>query len=536
MNQHHRIDAATLREATTLHVNEDEQALFDRAIARGEGRATAHGAFAVTTGKHTGRSAQDKFVVDGPESHSAVWWGGNKPMSVDHFMALHDDVLEHLQQVDALTLQELHGGADETYRLPVRVFTEFAWHGLFIRHLLRRPSEDELSRFDAEFESEPGLTIINCPSFKADPTKYGARSETVVAVNFKRRLVIIVGTEYAGENKKSVFTALNYFLPEEHVMPMHCSANVGPEGSALFFGLSGTGKTTLSSDASRTLIGDDEHGWSADGIFNFEGGCYAKTIRLSREAEPEIWDATRTPLSVLENVVLDAEGVPDFDDTSLTENGRVAYPIHVIPNASESGEAGHPATIIMLTADAFGVLPPIARLTPAQAMYHFLSGYTAKVAGTEKGVSGAQATFSTCFGAPFMPREPHVYGDLLKEKIAEHGAVCWLVNTGWTGGPYGEGSRMPIKATRGLLDAALDGSLARVEMRRDALFGFEVPTRLPEGLDGIDPLILTPRETWADKAAYDRQADKLVSMFVENFKRFEEHVDGAVREAAPVAA
>ena len=542
MSEHHRIDPDTLAARARIHMNEDEQALFDRAIAQGEGRASAHGAFVVATGKHTGRSAQDKFVVDGPQSHSAVWWGGNKPMSVEHFMALHDDVLAHIEGGE-LTCQELYGGADESYRLPVRMFTEFAWHGLFIRHLLRRPPAADLapgadgqSPFDAEFEREPGLTIINCPSFKADPAKYGARSETVIAVNFKRRLVIIVGTEYAGENKKSVFTALNYFLPEEHVMPMHCSANVGEEGAALFFGLSGTGKTTLSSDASRTLVGDDEHGWSADGIFNFEGGCYAKTIRLSREAEPEIWDATRTPLTVLENVVLDADGVPDFDDTSLTENGRVAYPIHVIPNASESGMAGHPKTIIMLTADAFGVLPPIARLTPAQAMYHFLSGYTAKVAGTEKGVSGAQATFSTCFGAPFMPREPHVYGDLLKEKIAEHGAACWLVNTGWTGGPYGEGSRMPIKATRGLLNAALDGSLAGVEMRRDPLFGFEVPTRLPDGLDGIDPLILTPRETWADKEAYDRQAAKLVAMFIENFAKFESHVDGDVKGAAPRAA
>ena len=533
MSQHHRIDRSTLAAITTLHANEDEQTLFDRAIAAGEGRATAHGAFAAVTGKHTGRSAQDKFVVDGPQSHAVVWWGGNKPMSVDHFMALHDDVLAHLEGVEAMTCQELYGGADPAYRLPVRVFTEFAWHGLFIRHLLRRPTEEELAGFDREFDAEPGLTIINCPSFKADPERYGARSETVIAVNLRRRLVIIVGTEYAGENKKSVFTALNHFLPEESVMPMHCSANVGDEGSALFFGLSGTGKTTLSSDASRTLVGDDEHGWSDSGVFNFEGGCYAKTIRLSKEAEPEIWDATRTPLSVLENVVLDDSGVPDFDDTSLTENGRVAYPISVIPNASASGTAGHPRTIIMLTADAFGVLPPIARLTPAQAMYHFLSGYTAKVAGTEKGVSGAQATFSTCFGAPFMPREPHVYGDLLKAKIAEHGATCWLVNTGWTGGPYGEGSRMPIRATRGLLNAALDGSLAEVEMRRDALFGFEVPTALPDGLEGVDPAILRPRETWADKAAYDAQAKKLVEMFVENFKRFEDRVDDDVKGAAP---
>ena len=520
-----------------LSMNDDERTLFDAAIERGEGRATAAGALAVATGKHTGRSAQDKFTVDGPVSHPHVWWGGNTPMGVDAFMRLHDDVLDHIEERGGeLWGQELHGGADSDYRLPVRVFTEFAWHALFIRHLLRRPDAAALEGFDREFDAEPGLTIVNCPSFQADPARYGVRSGTVVAVNFKRRLVIIVGTEYAGENKKSVFTALNFFLPQERVMPMHCSANVGPEGSALFFGLSGTGKTTLSSDASRTLIGDDEHGWSDDGIFNFEGGCYAKTVRLSREAEPEIWDATQTPLTVLENVVVDDDGVPDFDDTSLTENGRVAYPLHVIPNASETGEAGHPRNVVMLTADAFGILPPIARLTPAQAMYHFLSGYTAKVAGTEKGVSGAQATFSTCFGAPFMPRPPQVYGDMLKDKIARHGATCWLVNTGWTGGPYGEGERMPIRATRGLLNAALSGKLADMPMRVDERFGFEVPTELPPGLDGIDATILTPRETWADKAAYDAQAGKLVDMFVKNFERFEADVDDAVRTAAPKAA
>jgi phosphoenolpyruvate carboxykinase (ATP) len=356
----------------------------------------------------------------------------------------------------------------------------------------------------------------------------------VIAINLKRGIVLIGGTEYAGETKKSVFGALNYFLPSKGVMPMHCSANVGDKGdAALFFGLSGTGKTTLSSDATRTLVGDDEHGWSDNGIFNFEGGCYAKTIRLSQEAEPEIYATTQKWGSVIENVVLDpVTKVPDFDDGSLTENTRVAYPLHYIPNASETGMAPHPGTIIMLTADAFGVLPPIARMTPEQAMYHFLSGYTAKVAGTEKGVSGVQATFSTCFGAPFMPRHPSEYGNLLRDKIAEHNSTCWLVNTGWTGGRYGEGSRMPIKATRALLKAAMDGSLNNAEMRIDENFGLEVPVSVA----GVDDQLLRPRDTWVDAEAYDDQAQKLVAMFIENFGKFENHVDATVRQAAPTAA
>ncbi|MEO1399062.1 MAG: phosphoenolpyruvate carboxykinase (ATP), partial [Pseudomonadota bacterium] len=397
-----------------------------------------------------------------------------------------------------------------------------------IRHLLRRPAASELETF------EPELTIINLPSFRADPARHGCESETVIAVNLTRRIVLIGGTEYAGETKKSVFGALNYLLPEQGVMPMHCSANVGDsDDAALFFGLSGTGKTTLSSDASRTLVGDDEHGWSDRGIFNFEGGCYAKTIRLSAEAEPEIHATTQRWGSVLENVVLDPETkVPDFDDASLTENGRVAYPLHYIPNASETGMAPHPKTVIMLTADAFGVLPPIAKMTASQAMYHFLSGYTAKVAGTEKGVSGVQATFSTCFGAPFMPRHPSVYGNLLREKIEQHESTCWLVNTGWTGGAYGVGSRMPIKATRALLTAALDGSLESTTMRRDPHFGLLVPVSCP----GVEDGLLDPRSTWADPADYDAQAAKLVGMFIANFEKFESHVDDSVRQAAPAAA
>ncbi|MEM9677935.1 MAG: phosphoenolpyruvate carboxykinase [Pseudomonadota bacterium] len=511
----------------SIRWNDDEQALYDLALKRGEGVAAANGPLAVETGKHTGRSATDKYIVRDSGTEQTVWWDNNQQMSEQHFDVLLADFLAHTQGKDLLA-QDLFGGADPAYRLNARIYVEFAWHALFIRHLLRRPAVDELDSF------EPELTIINLPSFRADPARHGCRSETVIAVNLTRRIVLIGGTEYAGETKKSVFGALNYFLPEQGVMPMHCSANSGDDNdAALFFGLSGTGKTTLSSDATRTLIGDDEHGWSDSGIFNFEGGCYAKTIRLSAEAEPEIHATTQRWGSVLENVVLDPETKePDFDDATLTENGRVAYPLHYIPNASQTGVAPHPKTVIMLTADAFGVLPPIAQMTSSQAMYHFLSGYTAKVAGTEKGVSGVQATFSTCFGAPFMPRHPSVYGNLLREKIEEHQSTCWLVNTGWTGGAYGTGSRMPIKATRALLSAALDGSLANTTMRRDAHFGLLVPTSVP----GVDDALLDPRSTWEDPAAYDAQAAKLVSMFIENFEKFEAHVDASVKQAAPAAA
>ncbi|MEM9733314.1 MAG: phosphoenolpyruvate carboxykinase [Pseudomonadota bacterium] len=519
-------EAVGLSGYASIRWNDEDKALFDLAIERGEGKATAKGCLSVTTGKHTGRSATDKYLVRDGETEDTVWWDNNQAMSEAHFEALLGDMLDHAKGMN-LIAQDLYGGADPDYRISVRVFLEFAWHGLFIRHLLRRPAREELDQFG------PDMTIINLPSFRADPARHGCKSETVIAVNMSRKLVLIGGTEYAGETKKSVFGALNYFLPDQGVMPMHCSANVGDDNNAaLFFGLSGTGKTTLSSDASRTLVGDDEHGWSDNGIFNFEGGCYAKTIRLSEEAEPEIYSTTQRWGSVLENVVISPDGVPDFDDAHYTENGRVAYPMHYIPNASETGTAPHPKTIIMLTADASGVLPPIARMTPAQAMYHFLSGYTAKVAGTEKGVKGTQATFSTCFGAPFMPRHPSVYGNLLRDKIATHGATCWLVNTGWTGGPYGEGSRMPIKATRALLKAALDGSLNEADMRKDPHFGLEVPVMV----EGVDTALLNPRETWADKDAYDRAAEDLVAKFITNFEKFETHVDDKVRNAAPKAA
>jgi phosphoenolpyruvate carboxykinase (ATP) len=508
----------------TIHRNNSAEELLKHAVDRGEGQLTNGGALAVKTGAHTGRAAKDKYIVRDTTTENDVWWDNNKAMSREHFEILLQDILAHADGRE-LFVQELFAGADPKHRLAARIYLEYAWHALFIRYLLRRPDASDLTGFSPEF------TVVNLPSFKADPARHGTRSETVIACDFTRKLVLIGNTSYAGETKKSVFGYLNFLLPEKGVMPMHCSANEGREGgnSAVFFGLSGTGKTTLSADPKRTLLGDDEHGWSEDGIYNFEGGCYAKTINLSREAEPEIYDASIRAGALLENVVLKQDGSPDFDDGTLTENARSAYPLEFIPNASATGTSEHPNNIVMLTADAYGVLPPIAKLTPSQAMYHFLSGYTAKVAGTEKGVDGVQATFSTCFGAPFMPRHPSVYGNLLRKLIAEHGVDCWLVNTGWTGGKYGVGSRMPIKATRALLNAALNGSLANARMRRDPVFGFEVPLEL----EGVDSKILNPRETWADQETYDKQAKALVQLFIDNFEKFESHVDPDVREAAP---
>ncbi|ADZ72625.1 phosphoenolpyruvate carboxykinase [Polymorphum gilvum] len=517
------VDTIGLKGLGAIYWNQSEPLLYEHAVRRGEAQIAANGPLVADTGVHTGRSPKDKFVVADAETESQVWWDNNNRMSQENFEKLFADFLAHAEGMD-LFAQDLYGGADPAYRLSVRVYTEYAWHSLFIRNLLLRPQASELATF------VPEMTIIDLPSFKADPAKYGCRTETVIACDLTRKIVLIGGSSYAGEMKKSVFTFLNYLLPPKGVMPMHCSANVGPDGdTAIFFGLSGTGKTTLSADPERTLIGDDEHGWGKTGVFNFEGGCYAKTIKLSREAEPEIYSTTERFGTVLENVVLDESRMPDLDDGSKTENTRAAYPIHFISNASETGLAPQPKTIIMLTADAFGVMPPIAKLTPAQAMYHFLSGYTAKVAGTEKGVTEPQATFSTCFGAPFIPRHPTEYGNLLRDLIAEHGVDCWLVNTGWTGGAYGVGSRMPIKATRTLLRGALDGSLKTVAFRTDPYFGFAVPEAVP----GVDTAILDPRSTWADKAAYDAQAARLVQMFIDNFAKFESHVDGAVREAAP---
>jgi len=525
VNPTHRLEDQGIAGLGSVYYNLIEPALIEAAVRRGEGRLGLGGTFLVSTGRHTGRSPKDKFVVRTPSVEDSIWWDNNRPMDPAKFDVLHADMLAHMQGKDYF-VQDLYAGADPEHRLDVRVVAELAWHGLFIRHLLRRPARAELDSFVPEF------TIINCPSFKADPERHGCRSETVIALNFEKKLILIGNTAYAGENKKSVFTLLNYILPGKGVMPMHCSANhaIGnPGDTAVFFGLSGTGKTTLSADPSRTLIGDDEHGWSDKGTFNFEGGCYAKTINLSAEAEPEIYATCSKFGTVVENMVFDPETlVLDFHDNSITDNMRCAYPLDYISNASETSLGGQPRNVIMLTCDAYGVLPPIARLTPAQAMYHFLSGFTSKTPGTEVGVTEPIPTFSTCFGAPFMPRRPEVYGKLLQEKIKQTGASCWLVNTGWTGGAFGKGARMPIRSTRILLAAALDGSLAGAKFRKDPNFGFDVPVSVPD----VAEVLLDPRRTWEDEAAYDVQAKKLVQMFADNFAQYVPHIDDDVRAAA----
>ena len=525
----HGLDAQGIRTGATLHWNMTTAPLVEQAVARGEGKLTAHGALLVDTGKFTGRSVKDKYIVRDAATEDTINWGPiNQPMGAEHWANLKADFMAALAGQDELFVADLFGGSQPEYRVNVRVINQMAWHNLFVRTLLVRPPADELSGF------VPDYTIVNLPSFKADPVRHGCRSDTVIAVNFTDKLILIGNTEYSGEMKKGVFGLLNFLLPAQGVMPMHCSANVGADGkSAIFFGLSGTGKTTLSADASRTLIGDDEHGWSDQAVFNFEGGCYAKMINLSAEGEPEIYATTRMFGTILENVAMDeVTRELDFTDASKTENTRGAYPIEFIPNVSEKNLGPAPSNVIMLTADAFGVLPPIARLTADQAMYYFLSGYTAKVAGTEIGVTEPEATFSTCFGAAFMPRHPSVYGNLLKDRIARGGAQCWLVNTGWTGGKYGTGKRMPIKVTRALLNAALDGSLNQAQFRKDPNFGFEVPVAVA----GVDTNILDPRQTWPDKDAYDATAARLVDLFVDNFAQFADHVDQGVREAAPRVA
>ena len=513
-----------LKDLKSISYNFEAPRLVEDAIRRGEAMLAKGGALNAETGIHTGRSPNDKFTVRDALTEKTVWWDNNKAMTPQAFDTLYADMLAHAKGME-LYAQDLYGGAEAAYRVKVRVFTEFAWHSLFIRDLLIRPRADELAAFTAD------MTILDLPSFNADPARHGCRSQTVIAVNFSRKIVLIGGTNYAGEMKKSVFTYLNFTLPSQGVMPMHCSANVGPNGeSALFFGLSGTGKTTLSADASRTLIGDDEHGWSPRGIFNFEGGCYAKAINLSAEAEPEIFSTSERFGTVMENVVLDPmTRVADFADQSKTENTRIAYPLDFIPNASTTGRAGHPRNVVFLACDAFGVLPPVAKLDGAQAMYHFLSGYTAAVAGTEKGITEPVATFSTCFGHPFLPCHPSVYGNLLRDLLAEHHADCWLVNTGWTGGIYGVGKRMPIRVTRKLLNAILDGSLSKVSFRKDPHFGVSVPVAVP----GVEPDILDPVKTWADRQAFDATAKKLVGMFRKNFVKFEANVDSAVKAAQP---
>ncbi|HEY0419999.1 MAG TPA: phosphoenolpyruvate carboxykinase [Acetobacteraceae bacterium] len=511
-----------------VHANLTAPALTALAVRRGEGSLSEHGALIVRTGIHTGRSARDKFVVDEPGVADGVWWGRvNQRLAPEKFALLSARVRAYLQGQELFT-QDLYAGADPARRIRVRLVTTQAWSAQFARNMFIRPDEAELAAF------EPDYVILHAPLFNADPAIDGVRSSTAIALSFAQKLIVICGTEYAGEIKKSIFTVMNWILPEQGVLPMHCSANVGAGGEvALFFGLSGTGKTTLSSDPSRKLIGDDEHGWGPDGVFNFEGGCYAKVINLSPEAEPEIWAASHRFGCVLENVAADRHGRLDLADDSLTENTRSCYPVEFIPNALPGGRGGQPRNVVMLTADAFGVLPPIARLSPAQAMYHFLSGYTAVVAGTEKDAgSEPKATFSACFGAPFLPRRPEEYGRMLEALIERHGAECWLVNTGWTGGPYGVGRRMSIRHTRALLAAALDGSLARVSYRRDPHFGLMIPQNVP----GIADEVLDPRASWADKAAYDATARDLVERFAANFASFAPHVGEDVRAAALRAA
>ncbi|MCO6418436.1 phosphoenolpyruvate carboxykinase [Siccirubricoccus sp. KC 17139] len=512
-----------------VHANLTAAGLVEHALRRGEGRLSADGAFIAVTGVHTGRSVQDKFVVDDPEVHDQVWWGKiNQPMAPEKFRGLAAKVRSWLGARPVLFTEDLYAGADPAHRIKVRLVTTNAWHALFARNMFIRPARAELDGF------EPDFTILHAPEYEANPAEDGCRSGTCIALSFAAKTILIAGTSYAGEIKKSIFTVMNWLLPARGVLPMHCSANVGRAGdTALFFGLSGTGKTTLSSDPERQLIGDDEHGWSDHGVFNFEGGCYAKVIRLDQQQEPQIWAASHRFGAVLENVVADELGNLDLDDASLTENTRSCYPLDYIPNTMAGGQAGKPRNVVMLTADAFGVLPPIAKLTPAQAMYHFLSGYTARVAGTEKGLGKEpQATFSTCFGAPFLPRHPEVYGKMLESLIARDGAQVWLVNTGWTGGAYGTGHRMSIHHTRALLRAALDGSLAKVEFVQDPFFGLMMPKSLP----GVPAEVLNPRETWADKAAYDATAKKLVGLFEKNFETFAGAVSEEVKAAAIRAA
>jgi len=511
-----------------VHANRTAPALVAEALRRNDGRLSVDGALVVATGVHTGRSAQDKFIVDEPSVTGDVWWGRvNNRLAPHKFAVLKARVQAYLQGQELFT-QDLYAGSDPAHRVRVRMVTTGAWQALFARNIFIRPQPDELPDF------RPDYVILHAPLFQTDPAIDGVRSGTTIAVSFEQRVIVIAGSEYAGEVKKSIFTVMNWILPPRGVLPMHCSANIGAENDvALFFGLSGTGKTTLSSDPHRRLIGDDEHGWSENGVFNFEGGCYAKVINLSAEAEPEIWAASHRFGTVLENVVADQYGRLDLTDQSLTENTRSAYPVEYIPNIEPSLRGGQPRNVVMLTCDAFGVMPPIAKLTPAQAMYHFLSGYTALVAGTEKGLGNEPvATFSTCFGAPFLPRRPEVYGAMLAELIARHEADCWLVNTGWSGGQYGAGKRMSIRHTRALLRAALDGSLARARYRKERFFGLSIPEHVP----GVPTDVLDPREAWADKQAYDRVAKELVGRFEKNFAAFEAGVGDEVRAAAIRAA
>lgn len=507
-----------------VHSNQTAPALVAESLRRNEGRLSVDGALMVETGVHTGRSVQDKFVADEPSVTNDIWWGKiNQKMPVERFNAFKGRVQAYLQGQELFT-QDLYAGADPEHRVRVRLVTTQAWNALFARNMFIRPLESDLPSF------EPDYVILHAPLFQTDPKVDGVRSSTTIALSFEQKMIIIAGSEYAGEVKKSIFTIMNWLLPAKGVMPMHCSANQGKDGDvALFFGLSGTGKTTLSSDPHRKLIGDDEHGWAPTGTFNFEGGCYAKVINLSQEAEPEIWAASNRFGSVLENVIGDKHGNLDLTDGSLTENTRSCYPVEFIPNVNLTGRGGQPKNVFMLTCDAFGVLPPISRLTPAQAMYHFLSGYTAQVAGTEKGLGKEpNATFSTCFAHPFIPRRPEVYGQMFADLIAKYGATCWLVNTGWSGGQFGVGSRMSIKHTRALLRGALDGSLTKMEFHKEPFFGLSIPAHVP----GIPDEVLDPRQSWADKSAYDRMAKHLIERFEANFATFEAGVGDDVKAVA----
>ena len=522
------LEAQGLRPRGELHWNAMAAELVQTAVRRGEGELADMGPFVAVTSPHTGRSPNDKFIVREPSTEQDVWWGKvNVACDPEQFELLLSDVRRHLDEQPELFIQDLYAGADAAHRVRVRFVTPTAWHSLFVRNMFIRPDPLDLPTFEADF------SVLQAPEFQADPAKHGTRTGTFIILNLAKRIVLIGGTRYAGELKKSIFTVMNYLLPKRGVLSMHCSANIGREGdTALFFGLSGTGKTTLSADPDRWLIGDDEHGWSSDGVFNFEGGCYAKVINLSEEGEPDIYRTTQMFGTILENVVLERHTRHvDFGNQSITENTRASYPLHYIRNIVPTGRGAHPRNVVFLTADAFGVLPPIARLTREQARYYFLSGYTAKVAGTERGVKEPQATFSSCFGAVFLVWHPSVYSRMLGELLAKHNARVWLVNTGWTGGPYGVGHRMKLGHTRAMVRAALAGELDQVPTTRDPIFGLDVPKSIPH----VTANVMNPRATWSDPAAYDAQARKLAGMFAKNFEQFADQVDEAVRKAGPRA-
>jgi phosphoenolpyruvate carboxykinase (ATP) len=520
------LEAQGLAPKGEVHWNLVAPALIDDAIRRGEGKLADMGPFCSVTAPHTGRSPNDKFLVKEPLSEGDIDWGKvNQPFSAEQFETLLADVRGYLDEQGELFVEDLYCGADPKYRLSVRYVSPNAWQMAFVRNMFIRPDASELPTF------EPNFTVLHAPEFEADPKKHGTRSSTFIVLNLAKRMILIGGTRYAGELKKSMFTVMNYYMPKQGVLSMHCSANIGEQGdTALFFGLSGTGKTTLSADPHRSLIGDDEHGWSPEGVFNFEGGCYAKCINLSPENEPDIYKTTQMFGTILENVVLDPlTRKVKFEDQSITENTRASYPLHYIPNFVKSGRGGHPKNIVFLTADAFGVLPPVAKLTRDQAMYYFLSGYTAKVAGTERGVKEPQATFSSCFGAVFLVWHPTKYAEMLGKLIEEHDSDVWLVNTGWTGGAFGVGKRMKLSHTRAMVNAVLRGELHSAKLETDPVFGLSVPVQIKD----VPADVLKPRETWPDKNGYDAQAKKLAGMFRENFAKFEKFVPESVRNAGP---